>query len=384
VAGHGTGTWHGRPARGRWFHSRLSELSTAHGRDARATFSVMRITLLIIATLGLVAVGSSQDPSTLPASRGMKLDLIRVSFPLLREKFSLAVDKDFEVLKDELKGRPHELRGDSYWLVHVKAKHSGYFVLTYSYKENDPHYSHVERDFLLRIGPSGCRRGPPYTGSYARFCVGDRIIVPIIINNFSSQEFALTSKQYSSKDDESFEKERPAVKDSGTATASVANPAADLIRFVGCTSNKLLHRNGGYTLENFATFEAIKPGRLNLGVGLSPSTNPDDGIPIIIVARDTPVTLLASRQEVRGYSKGYDGREWVSSTSGDAFMSDLMILQPGDRISINYRTSRRSREFEMKEPAESVDVVEPVISKLPFKLKTDNSFTGWLADYLPN
>jgi len=328
-------------------------------------------------------MASTQNRSTLPAGRGDKLDLIDLNS--LRAQFQKAVGNDFEVAKDEFKIRDNARGGGSYWLAHVKARHSGYYVLTYSYKENDPHYSHVERDFFLRIGPSGCHRGPPSTGSYARFCVGDTIIVPIIINNFSARAFELKSQKYSIADDDIFEKERPSELNAGTNAASVMNPAADLMRYVGSSSHKMLHRNGGYTLENFATFEAVEPGRLTLAVGTSPRTSPDDGVPIIIVALGTPVTLLASHQDVRGYSQGYDGREWVSSSSGDAFMSNLMILQPGDRISVMYSSSRRSREFERNERSgsESLEQPPPVITKLPFKLKTDYDFTEWLAAYLP-
>ena len=98
--------------------------------------------------------------------------------------------------------------------------------------------------------------------------------------------------------------------------------------------------------------------------------------------------LLASRQEVRGYSKGYDGREYVSSTSGDAYMTELIILQPGDRISIKYYTSVRSRDYERQERARMRDEAEkpeapPQIIKFPFAPRTEYDFTEWLLDYLP-
>ncbi len=92
------------------------------------------------------------------------------------------------------------------------------------------------------------------------------------------------------------------------------------------------------------------------------------------------MTLLASGHAVRGYRKGYDGKEQVSSTSGDAFMTDLFILQRGDRISLRYFTTRRSARFERTERAEetSADVIPPpLITKLPFALQPDfNSMSG--------
>jgi hypothetical protein len=145
----------------------------------------------------------------------------------------------------------------------------------------------------------------------------------------------------------------------------------------------MLHRNGGYTLVGSATFEAAQPGRFNLVFGRAVAGDNVAGIPIIVVARGTPVTLLASRQDVRGYSRGYDGREWVSSSSGDSFMSNVFILQPGDRVSFEYFSARGSAEFERAGGADEDKISLPVISKLPFRLDLGYDFTEWLADYLP-
>ena len=171
------------------------------------------------------------------------------------------------------------------------------------------------------------------------------------------------------------------------------------MRYVGSTSHKMLHRNGGYTLEAYAEFEAQRPGRFNLSLsaalqsktaGLLSGLGASGGVPIIIVGLHTPVTLLASRHDVRGYTKGYDGREYVSSTNGDSFMTELIILQPGDRISLKYYTSIRSRNFEWNDRANAAkggdapeEVPPPLVIKLPFALKAEYDFTEWLLDYLP-
>ena len=319
---------------------------------------------------------------------------------LLRAKLITAVASDFEILKDELKERSSASGGGTYWLVHVKAKHSGDFVFTYRYNYSDSHYSHVEREFGLRVGPRACRRGPPFTGSYSRFCVGDTIILPIAINNFTEHEFSLKSREYTKDENAAFEKEAPGLGGEGLNESPVPNPASDHLRYAGTSSHKMLHRNGGYTLEAYATFVAERPGRFNLALSSAIRSMPADlsspgialgSVPIIVVARETPVTLLASRHEVRGYSKGYDAREWVSSTSGDAFMTELIILQPGDRIALKYHSSIRSRETEWKERAGNVrnlpstdDAPPPRIIKLPFSLQTQYDFTEWLVNYLPH
>jgi len=318
----------------------------------------------------------------------------------LRSRFTEAVGQDFEIVKDEIKQRSNARGGGRYWLVHLKPKHSGYFALTYRYDYSDSHYSHVEREFNLGVGARGCRRGPPHLGSYHRFCIGDTIIVPIVINNFKRHEFSLKSSLYSEKDDAAYETHlaKPATQDSQRSLLN--NPLADQMRYVGSTSHKLLHRNGGYTLEAYAEFEAQRPGRFNLALssahsGLPASVFSDAGhsgsIPIIIVARETPVTLLASSHAVRGYTMGYDGREFVSSTSGDSYMTELIILQPGDRISLKYHSHVRSRDYERTERASHLqsdiardEVPPPLIIKRPFGLRSEYNFTEWLVDYLPD
>jgi hypothetical protein len=314
----------------------------------------------------------------------------------LRAKLSAAVSNDLEIVKDEIRERWSASGGSTYWLVHVKAKHSGDFTFTYRYKSVYPQYSHVERAFNLRLGPKGCRRGPPFTGSYSRFCVGDTIILPILVNNFTEHEFKLKSSHYTKEDDAVFEQEQPRPSWEGLDRSPVSNSVREL-RYVGRTSVKLPHSDGGYTLEAYATFVAEHPGRFNIAVSRqikkmpADLSNPWDALtsfPIIIVPSGTPVTLLASRHEVRGYSRGYDGREWVSSTSGDAYMTDVMILQPGDYITLEYYTSVRGPGFERQQLELAQNEIwrpeapPPQIVKLPFSPYKEHDFTEWLVDYL--
>ncbi len=334
-----------------------------------------------------------------------------VDFEQLRSTFVAAVANDFELVKDELKQRSNQSGGGTYWLAHLKAKHPGTFTLSYRYNYNDPHYSHVERIFNLNIGRKSCRRGVPNYGSYFRFCLGDTIIFPVVINNFTEHEFTLKSTAYTPEQDAVWEKVYKEPRDESLDQTAVNNPAADLLRYVGSSSYKMLHRNGGYTLEARAVFEAQNPGRLNLGLSAAfpdlPSAilssvgvgNGGGGTSIIIVSRDTPLTLLASAHGVEGYTRGYDGSEFVSSTSGDSFMIDVIFLQPGDRISLKYYTTIRSARYERSELAKNANkeptadshsrkdepdnVPPPLISKLPFALKTDYNFTEWLEHYLP-
>jgi hypothetical protein len=138
-----------------------------------------------------------------------------------------------------------------------------------------------------------------------------------------------------------------------------------------------------------ADFEAVGPGRFNLLVSSSPQNvrpgaSAVGSIPIIVVARATPVTLLAGHEEVRGFAMGYDGREYESSTSGNSYMTNVIIMQPGDRISLRYFTAVRGREFERgpdtRDPGENL---RPVISIYPFSIQPVYDFTDWIVATLP-
>jgi hypothetical protein len=318
----------------------------------------------------------------------------------LRRDFVAVVGKDFELVKDEMKERSNASGGGTYWLAHIKPKRPGSFKLIYRYNYNVPHYSHVEREFGLNVGRKGCRRGVPNYGSYHRFCVGDTIIFPVAIYNFTEHAFSLTSQEYTPEDDAVWEKVYPASVDVGADQSRVINPVAEQLKYVGSSSYRLLHRNGGYTLEGYAVFEVQSPGRFNLTVSANypdlqsavlSGVGASGGVPIMVVSRDTAVTLLASHHEVRGYTMGFNGKEYVSSVSGDAYMVDLMILQPGDRISVKYFTTIRSPNYERRERAandqragDDLDnIPPPLIYKNPFVLNTEYNFTEWLADYLP-
>jgi hypothetical protein len=313
----------------------------------------------------------------------------------LQSKFESAVGKDFEVVKGEFKERSNARGGGSYWLAHIKPKHPGSFALTYRYNYNDPHYSHVERTFNLNVGRTGCSRGVPSYGSYHRFCLGDTIIFPVAINNFTEHEFTLTSTAYTPEQDATWEKFGAEPTNTPWDESTVSNPLADHLRYVGRSSYRALHRNGGYTLEGYAMFEAQSPGRFNLALSATfpdpasavlSSVGDGGGKSIIIVPRETPVTLLASSHGVQGYTTGYDGKEFVRSTSGDSYMVNLIILQPGDRISFKYYTTVRSARQERNEPTSHTgpDVIPPPqISKLPFAVNAEHDFTEWLIDYLP-
>lgn len=311
----------------------------------------------------------------------------------LRASLLAAFGNDFELVKDEITARTNEQGGGMFWLAYVRPHGPGYFTLQYSFKRNDRHYSHEEREIHITVAPKGCRRGAPSSGVYSRFCMGDTIIVPVMVSGASAHEFKLT-KQAPSRDEDwkTYDEKYPETRDQGLDKTPVTNPSESL-RYVGRRSHKMLHRSPGYTLQLHADFEAVKPGKFNLLVSSSayngPSAKtPAGSISIIVVDRGTPVTLIAGREEVRGFTMGYNGQEYGSSTSGNSYMTSLIVLQPGDRISVLYLIARRGPQFGREGYArrDGVDPAEatiPVISVHPFALEKKYDFSGWLADYLP-
>ena len=217
------------------------------------------------------------------------------------------------------------------------------------------------------------------------------MLVPVLVNSFTEHEFKLTKSQpWRAEDWQTFDDRYPEVRDQKLDKTPVANPSESL-RYVGRGSHKMFHRNPGYTLELQAVFEAVKPGKFNLMASSvsqaeASGKTPYGSLPIIVVARDTPVTLIAGREETRGFAMGFNG-EYLSSTSGNNYMTSLIILQPGDRISVRYLSVRRGPQYELglsgryaPDPAEGL---KPVISVHPFLLETKYDFGAWLVDYLP-
>ena len=309
----------------------------------------------------------------------------------LRTSFLAAFGEHFDLLKDEFKSHPSGAGSGRFWLAYVKPKHPGYFALQYRYRPKDPHFSQVEHEIRFGVGPKGCRRGPPDAGVYGRFCVGDTVIIPVVFESSNGYEFKLVKGDTAANEGAKTFDELYPNRNRELNKEPVANPSASL-RYVGRGSHKSLHRNPGYTLHLYADFEAVKPGKFNLLVSTSTVGATLDkspvGIPIIVVDRGTPVTLIAGREETRGFSMGHNGQEWLSSTSGNSYMTNLIVLQPGDRISFSYLSVRRGPQFERDGYARrgGVDPVEntmPVISVHPFALETRYDFGAWLVDYLP-
>lgn len=302
----------------------------------------------------------------------------------LRAALSEAAGEGLQIVKDELVKRSQWNGGDVYWLAHVRANESAVFQIKYSYQYHTSHYSHVEREFYLTVAPSGCRRGVIGRGEYGTVCIGDTVIIPFIISKFTAHKFSVTKRAYQASATGPGTWQAQPVK-----LGEIENPAAANLKYLGHSSHKLLHRNGGYTVQVFAQFEAVSPGKFNLDLSGNINSGKAAGVPVIIVPLGPPLTILALHEEVTGYSRGAMGQEWASSTSGNSYGTSVLMMQPGDRITLHYGGYSRRARFERDEPGNKSatsaleEVAPPVIRKLPFEIDPNEQFNEWIEKHLP-
>ena len=302
----------------------------------------------------------------------------------LRTKFVAAFGKDFDLVTDKMTTRAVERGGGTYWLAFVKPKRTGHFYLQYRYRESEP-LDIREHEIRFSVGPEKCHRGAPHSGVYGRFCLGDTVIVPVLVNNYPGHEFKLAKAEDANEKEDPPE---PTIDSPRLDTSPVDNPAAATLRYAGRSSHKMLHRIPGYTLDLYADFVAVSPGRLNLLVDTSgQDLKGYGGVPIIVLPLGAPATLIAGREETRGYRRGSDGREYLSSTSGNSYMTNVLVLQPGDRISVTYFSIVRRSDYVGghfgdvgRDPSEDL---KPVINVRPFSPDSRYDFTEWIVDFLP-
>ncbi|HEU4597595.1 MAG TPA: hypothetical protein VFS10_20880 [Pyrinomonadaceae bacterium] len=315
----------------------------------------------------------------------------------LRRAFVEAFGEDFELVRDELARRSTWHGGGQFWLAHAKPKRSGHFKLKYKYRyvdrvrPKDPLYEFVEHEIPVRVSPRGCRRRVQ-DRNYADVCLGDTIIVPVVLDDFTGHTFTLTGRELQPPSEplaESLKMEvaARAEGDKKLHAEPVPNPAAEFLKYVGSSAYSSPHRAPGFTMSFYATFEALKPGAFNLSVGarvaddLPLGSGRGGGVPVIIVERGAPLTLLASGEYVNSYGGGF------SSGTGNGYLTTPLIMQPGDRITLQFhgysvRGFGRERGAEA-DPSAAVKKVAPVISMRPFYVNPEEGFNQLIVEHLP-
>jgi hypothetical protein len=347
--------------------------------------------LLLLAALCLCGAASAQPAKKFEPTPAQAAEAAR-----LRGALEGALGEDFGLARERLARRSDWHGGGLYWLAHLRARRAGEFHVAYKYRykdharPQDPLYSFVERRTLVRVGPRGCARRP--RSNFV--CVGDTVILPVVVNDYTEHAFSLTRRPFAPGDAASAGLLRDA-EDARLDREPVANPAAEFLKYVGRRGHYLPHRAGGYTMTFEATFEAVKPGSFNLSVGARPSaagtptdagTLTDDGaaaagsVPVVIVAPGRPITVLSSGEDVHGYTERF------SSRSGDNYRTTPLVLQPGERITLKYsgHSRRRPSAAEKRESPENLLKEHvPVITLLPFRVEPAQDFNEWIIEFLP-
>jgi hypothetical protein len=288
----------------------------------------------------------------------------------LRQGLAAALGSDFAIVRTELHSGLHE-RGGIFWTAHVRPLRGGDYSLRYVHeyidrvKPRDPLYTHVEHTTGFSVGEAGCaRRAEGRTA-----CLGDVIVIPVMAGD-GKGPLGGHVFEASRRDAGAWQRfPEPAPEDDRAATTP--NPAAPHLRYLGARLDQRPHRSLGETVEVNAVFEAGAPGALELSVG-------GVAVPVVIVARGTPVTVLLENERIRQYHQ----EAGFASHTGSQYSTDVLLLQPGDRVTVPFfaRTIRGSDFSE--EEKEAFRRSPPGIAVRPFRVDRERRFNAFIAEHL--
>jgi len=335
----------------------------------------------------------------LPSGARERRAPVRRDTAALRRALAAALGGEFEIVRDEVTRRSNYHGGGAFWLVHVRPKRSGRFSLKYTYeyvdpfRTDEPRETRVEHTIPLGVGPRGCWRRPEYMASSYHPCLGDTVILPFALDAYKKvyegHAFAFTVHSVAppgaGAGPEKWEEALTREQEAGLRRDSVANPVAEHLKYLGSAAHVMPHRSSGFTAEYHATFEALKPGRFNLLLGVSEQEVSElgsgraGGVPVIVVERGAPVTWLAAREEVSDYV----GR--FSAHAGNSYLTTPVVMQPGERLTLRYGgfTRRGFRAETDREGSIEERHLPPSITRLPFRVDPDDSFNEWIVNHLP-
>jgi hypothetical protein len=217
------------------------------------------------------------------------------------------------------------------------------------------------------VGEAGCaRRAEGRTA-----CLGDLIVIPVVAGDGKGPLGGHVFEARRRGDAGAWQRlTDPAPEDERAATTP--NPAAPHLRYLGARLQAMPHRSLGETVEVHAVFEAGAPGALELSVG-------GVAVPVVIVARGTPVTVLLEHERIREYHQ----EAGFASHTGSQYSTDVLLLQPGDQVTLPFfaRTIRGS-DFSVEEK-EAFRRSPPEIAARPFRVDRERRFNAFIADHLP-
>ncbi|HRH41273.1 MAG TPA: hypothetical protein PKY82_06470 [Pyrinomonadaceae bacterium] len=325
------------------------------------------------------------------SGNGLCFQAVTVNLKNLQSAFIAKFDKDFQFIKGEVKNHQEEKELQKYWLAQVKPKNTGYFTIKYAYHFADKFYASGETEMNIAVSGKGCRRYPQIIRDIGHFCLGDTIVIPIRLQNFSKHTFSLKSKYETPENIEELRKPYSDFYSKELDTEKIINPLDPNLKYLGKYRRDDLRRSGGGTFRHFAVFEAVSLGKFNLGLSAqgNDSNNKKEKVlsvstPIIIINPGTPITALVPEERSTYYIKD----RTYSSDYNKSFESNLLILQPGDVISIPFYFFFAKAWWEEKgilseSQARTINPT-PIIYKQPFLIKTDEGFNDWVNDYLAN
>ncbi|MET0625606.1 MAG: hypothetical protein ABW250_21905 [Pyrinomonadaceae bacterium] len=349
----------------------------------------LRRLLPLLAVLCLCAPAAAQAPKE-PAKKFEPTPAQASEAARLRGALAGALGEHFDVARERLTRRSNWHGGGLYWLAHLRAKRPGGFYVKYKYrykdhvKPHDPLYTFVEHQTFVNVGPPGCERRPRYNS----VCVGDTIILPVLVNDYTEHAFSVEARPYTPGDG-STEKSLRDIEEAGLYREPVPNPAEEFLRYVGRRAHYSPHRAPGYTMTYEATFEAVKPGSFNLAVGTSvsaagpsPAAEAAGSVPVVVVGKGSPITVLSSKDDVHGYTERFSSRG-----GGTSYLTTPVILQVGERLTLKYSGYSRRGPSPGGENREALEATvkehAPVITLLPFRFDPARDFNEWLVESLP-
>lgn len=310
----------------------------------------------------------------------------------LRQALADAFGGDIEIARTELsEGTPE--RGGTFWLVYAAPRRSGNYQLSYRYdyrdlvRPEDPLYTHVEHTSYIRVGEQGCWR----RREGRDVCLGDTIILPFVVSDYTGHTFRVTRRPLPADDAPPLSE--PFFRIDTAGSGAIPNPLAAHLRYLGSDSHEMLRRNGGGSVVFSATFQAVAPGSFNLAVssrlpdGAPHELSPYGSVPVIIVPRGHPVTVLLANETV----VGRDEKHGFSSHSGNQYLTTALLLQPGDHVTLRYgsrplpgpRYGRPPGASTISGDAAAAPDPVPVIAGFPFHLDAEERFNAWIVDHLP-
>ena len=330
---------------------------------------------LLLSALCLCA-GAAAQPSKELAKEFKPTAAQSAEAERLRGALKAAVGEHFEVARDRLTRRSTWHGGQLYWLAHLRAKRPGEFYVKYRYRykdrvnPHDPLYTFVEHKTHVRVGPGGCPRQPRH--SYV--CVGDTVIIPVLLADYTEHTFWLEPHPYTPRD-AAQEKAWREIEDGRLHREPVNNPAAEFMKYVGRRAHYSPHRSPGYTMEFYATFEAVKPGSFNLSAGAA-------SVPVVVVAPDAPITIVSARNDEHAYSDRF-----ASTGGGNDYLTTPVILQVGERLTLQYLSYSLRGRTALGENEDALEATikdrVPTIALQPFHVDPTQDFNEWLVEFLP-